>query len=223
MKEKVQKERKGFTLIELLVVIAIIALLMAVLAPALKSAKELANRIICSNNLNEFDRIVPYSAEKDSNYFLPFLSYKGLVLPGVLLGVQTKITAKPRGAINNCYFGSDPYDKGETCPPIEGKTPKSNSGYFLAMAPFLTARDKRKQKHKEKIGQIIQNGRDYVLLKKPQLDSIQDVKIKERAYGLLNKFIEKLEDLRDLELNGKTKNIRESITVLFLQLFKIFH
>jgi len=46
--------RKGFTLIELLVVIAIIALLLAVIVPSLRRAKEAAWNVICRNNLKHY-------------------------------------------------------------------------------------------------------------------------------------------------------------------------
>jgi prepilin-type N-terminal cleavage/methylation domain-containing protein/prepilin-type processing-associated H-X9-DG protein len=44
------KRTKGFTLMELLVVIAVIALLLAVLMPSLRKAKEMAGRIVCGNH-----------------------------------------------------------------------------------------------------------------------------------------------------------------------------
>ncbi len=45
------KKKRGFTLIELLVVIAIIAMLLAILMPALSKVKKIAMRVICGTNL----------------------------------------------------------------------------------------------------------------------------------------------------------------------------
>jgi prepilin-type N-terminal cleavage/methylation domain-containing protein/prepilin-type processing-associated H-X9-DG protein len=47
--------KKGFTLIELLVVIAIIAVLMAILFPALNRAKEQGKRTVCMGNLKQLN------------------------------------------------------------------------------------------------------------------------------------------------------------------------
>ena len=62
---------RSFTLIELLVVISIIALLAALLLPALKGAKNAAKTAVCANNMRQLGVILTLYRDDNNNYSPP--------------------------------------------------------------------------------------------------------------------------------------------------------
>ncbi len=61
---------RGFTLIELLVVIAIIAVLMAILMPALRRVREQARMVGCCANLRQWVLVLnSYCNDNDGKFF----------------------------------------------------------------------------------------------------------------------------------------------------------
>jgi prepilin-type N-terminal cleavage/methylation domain-containing protein/prepilin-type processing-associated H-X9-DG protein len=65
----IERSHAGFTLIELLVVVVVMAILAALLLPALAKAKEKPRSVQCMNNLRQW--VLAFSLYKDDNEFIP--------------------------------------------------------------------------------------------------------------------------------------------------------
>ncbi|MFA6175590.1 MAG: type II secretion system protein [Phycisphaerae bacterium] len=87
--------QRAFTLIELLVTIAIIAILFALLFPAIKPVKEKAHAVRCASNLRQIGAaIVLYAADHEQR--LPGPSYFGVTYGSIVLLLEPYLPSKTK-------------------------------------------------------------------------------------------------------------------------------
>jgi prepilin-type N-terminal cleavage/methylation domain-containing protein/prepilin-type processing-associated H-X9-DG protein len=99
------RKKRGFTLIELLVVIAIIAMLMAILMPALSKVKKIAQRVVCGTNLRGLGTAqTVYAHDYDGRY--------------TVQGGKTNPTWSPQMANTAWYAATLPWNDSGVSPQI---------------------------------------------------------------------------------------------------------
>jgi prepilin-type N-terminal cleavage/methylation domain-containing protein/prepilin-type processing-associated H-X9-DG protein len=108
---------RGFTLIELLVVISVIALMVALLLPALAGAREAGRSLKCLSNLRQQGTAMAVYIEQERDWVPVGSGYNHLVGPsGPGEPPFGRVVAKMSGlAVTYEAFGSDPnYDSAQT-------------------------------------------------------------------------------------------------------------
>ena len=108
-------DRRGFTLIELLVVIAIIALLMAILMPALQRVNKQAKAVACQANLHQWGLVFSMYADQNNGYFLSGLG-EGVANVGKYWWMEPLKPFYQDQRIRLCPVATKPYNDGGWIP-----------------------------------------------------------------------------------------------------------
>jgi prepilin-type N-terminal cleavage/methylation domain-containing protein len=106
---QIMSKSKAFTLIELLVVIAMIALLLGILMPSLRKARDAARRISCGSRLKQWGTAIQmYTNDNDSKVMAIVNKWGGNPYPHYI-NDKPQANAKSRGEVMWNIAGINPY------------------------------------------------------------------------------------------------------------------
>lgn len=114
-----QNSQRGFTLIELLVVVSIIALLIAILLPALSRARATAEGIACQSNMRQVGILVQIYLDAFDEY-PPTTNKAGTVFSNQWKGRLADYGGLPMQDSLNYYNIADTEESIFSCPTTEG-------------------------------------------------------------------------------------------------------
>ncbi len=102
------KNADDFTLIELLVVIAIIAIIVAMLLPALNNAREKAQATHCKGNLKQIATAIQMYGDDNRNYFPTYYDSGGIIYENRYWFdlLQKYVSAESKANAKNRYRGT---------------------------------------------------------------------------------------------------------------------
>ena len=122
----------GFTLIELLVVIAIIALLMALLMPALSLARKQAKAMVCQSRLRQWGTILALYAQDNEGRFP--CNFDGSAGTWLLRGTVLQVASKDPNATQDSLYHFR--TKNIACCPLATRGSDEESVFPLDLSSF---------------------------------------------------------------------------------------
>ncbi|MFI4911918.1 MAG: type II secretion system protein [Sedimentisphaeraceae bacterium JB056] len=221
------KDKKGFTLIELLVVISIIAVLMAIMMPALGKVRQMAKLTICKTRLKNLgSATLAYAASNDNKLPIAFFQSDAGVYSSTWQSYVMKETddyPAPRSWVNSEKYGSEIFGFGFLW---QGK-------YLDDSEIFICPGVKKEEANRESFERNLSNfDEDYVqrldakysyipLTKAPHRsgNSIQYWKTAKRASDLSGSSAMCMDKMRGISdfyhTTGKGSNARPLINICF--------
>ena len=120
------QRRRPFTLIELLVVVAIIAVLAAMLLPAMSKARDASQRVACLSQLRQIGIVSLEYAEANDDQFTHWYAYSSTIVPTTTHEDTWKMLVADYGLTTSivCHPARPSAPK---CPQAQGMTPQNMS------------------------------------------------------------------------------------------------